>query len=254
MCYWGKKGKTSGLSSFLVHPNGLGCLFKLQSPATLPLLGEIHYPWVLVGNRSSSHLQVEVAKMQILVFPGSLAARVQAQDPVTANVTHFPDSVLRSGGVKRRLSRASFWQGWQLWPDQRRVSVPFGSSRSSEDGLGYYVDYLRAWSWALVKFCALPNIVYRLYQLDGSCCLPLRPLMDTVPRSACRGTTCVHTPHMYTFSFFPSILLLPWKMLGTASWNNRRGVGKENPFIHVPYHPHKNWQRRRSSILFWLRW
>lgn len=184
--------------------------------------------------------------MQILVFPASLAARVQAQDPVTANVTHFPDSVLRAGCVEKRLSRASFWQGWQLWPDQRRVSVYFGSSRSSEDGLGYYVDYLRAWSSALLKFCALPNIVYCLYQLDGSCCLPLRPLMDTVPRSACRGATCVHTPHMHTFSFFPSILLLPWKMLGTASWNNCRGVGKENPFIHVPYHPHKKWQKKEQ--------
>ena len=160
-----------------------------------------------MGNRGSSHLQVEVAKMQILVFPASLAARVQAQDSVTANVTHFPDSVLRAGGVEKRLSRESFRQGWRLWPDQRRVSVSADSSRGSEDGSGYYIDHLRAWSPALLKFCALPNIVHCLYQLDGSCCLPLRPLMDTVPRSVPAGvpSVCTHytcTPSLSSLVFF----------------------------------------------------
>lgn len=90
-----------------------------------------------MGNRGSFLLQVEVAEFQILVFPTSFAIGLQAQDLVTANLTHFPDTASRASDAEKRLSRASLLAALAAVARSMQGSAVFADrSRSSDDGWG----------------------------------------------------------------------------------------------------------------------
>lgn len=193
--------------------------FWLPSCRILPIFGRkssLYESWW--ETRISFPPQVENAKFQILVFPASLAARMQTQDTLTANLTHFPDSASleRLSDAEGRSSRASFPGG-------------LAATARSYAGVGcvcWQEQEFRGRSGTLCRpppslvhqpfwrFCDPPNILFCLHQPDGSCVLLLRPLTDIVSTYTCMYATCMHTSyHTHPLPPLHSLLYVPWKML-----------------------------------------
>lgn len=137
--------------------------------------GEFISLWVLVGSGSSFPLQVEDVTLQILVFPACLAAWAQAWKLISANLTHFPDSAWRVGD--EAAQRNLFQLGWQ----QYKIDVGVSNREEWEFWLWFRALFRSPQSlihqpfW---QFCDLSNILFYLYQPDGSCYSTKRPLSD----------------------------------------------------------------------------
>lgn len=142
----------------------------------------------------------------ILVFLASLAARVRAQDPATAHVTHFSDSASRGRDAEKWLSRASLPAGLVR-------SAPGSACVQATAGVGMMVWGImqttsEPGSSALVQFCDLPTILFT--PARWLLLLASQAPADTVPTCACQHPSCVHTPHRTpSLPSLRSLLLLP---------------------------------------------
>lgn len=132
-------------------------------------------------------------------------------------------------------------------------------SRSSEDGLGCYLDHLRAWLISTCGNSVTCPIFFSVYISWMLLWLDTKASSKTDKSAHMHMHVCyiyAHTtPHHTTHSSsFSTYSFLSWKCYGTTNGKRLQRNEKKSPLFVAPPHLHKKLQRRRNNRLLWLSW